>query len=809
VTTRSRWPRLGIRTQLFGLMLLLVLTGGGVLLLDEVSQAQSERALRGLVEGPLASLRRIKAMSDAYSHDLLATAYKARDGQIGLAQAQRLGEDALGRIDAHWQALSAQPRGPEQQSLMVQIAQARVDADRASRELLNALRSSDREAIQLLCERALAPAIDPVILRLRFLGDLEIIGAENVLREQQARGQRNSALRVGLSLFTLAVVLLVGVRLAGNLVRGIEGLDLMARRLLERDFSEQPVQRPDGELGDVVDAFNAMRAELLRYGGELRASELRANAANRAKSAFLATMSHELRTPMIGVTGMVEVMAHTRLDEDQRRALAMIRHSADNLLQIIGDILDFSKIEAGKLDLAAAALDLRRLVETAVLNFVAAASSKGLSLDCRIDPRLAPAYRADALRLRQILGNFLSNAIKFTEHGGVHVSVELLQHGDRCDRLALAVSDTGIGIAQELQGQLFDPFTQAETSTTRRFGGSGLGLAICARLAELMGAVISLDSREGEGTTLRLELDLHHASPAELAAEAEGVAAQPLQHRVLPTPDDAEAERSLVLLVDDHPTNRLVVTRQLALAGFRSEACNDGAQGLAAWRSGRFALVLTDLHMPVMDGYQLAAEIRAEEARSGAPRTPIIALTAAVMKGEAERCIEAGMDDYLTKPASIATLVQRLHHWLPHLQTAAAVPATPIEASAIEAVNHSGEAVLRSFDPEVLISILGPAPDQLRIVLDDFITAARADLAAVQAAATRDDRASVAREAHKLKGASALAGAPALQAQADRIEAEARAMTAIELDHAVAVLALRLAEFEAATERARLAASAP
>lgn len=165
------------------------------------------------------------------------------------------------------------------------------------------------------------------------------------------------------------------------------------------------------------------------------------------------------------------------------------------------------------------------------------------------------------------------------------------------------------------------------------------------------------------------------------------------------------------------------------------------------------------------------------------------------------------MDDYLTKPASIASLVQRLHHWLPHLQTAATVPATPIDAGGSAAINHPGEAELHSFDPEVLISILGPAPDQLRIVLDDFITAARADLAAIQAAAARDDRTSVAREAHKLKGASALAGAPALQAQADRIEAEARAMTAIELDHAVAVLTLRLAEFEAATERARLAAS--
>lgn len=796
-------PRFGIRTQLLGLLLLLVATGGGVLLLDELGQHSHERALSELLQGPLASLRRTKALADAYGQDLLGSAYKVRDGQMGARQASRLADDALARIDEHWRALLQQRRGPEQQSLLAQVAQAQVDAVRAGRELAQALRREDRARIEQLTRSELAAAIDPVVLRLRLLSELEAIAAERVLEAQRARMQRDSLLRIGLSLLTLLVVVAVGLRLARNLVRGVEGLEDMAARLRERDFSEQPVFRPSGELGKVVDAFEDMRRELLRYGSELRRSELRANAANRAKSAFLATMSHELRTPMIGVTGMVEVLGHTRLDEDQKRALSMIRHSADNLLQIIGDILDFSKIEAGKLELAAVAIDLRRLVEACVLNFVPAASSKGLSLDCRISPALGPAYRADPLRLRQILGNFLSNAIKFTEHGGVHVSLEHLGAGLRGERLRLAVSDTGIGIPEELQAQLFDPFTQAESSTTRRFGGSGLGLAICARLAELMGARIGLESREGEGTTLSLELELAPASSAEVERDR-AIEPEPLPpRRALPSVEEAEAERSLVLLVDDHPTNRLVVTRQLALAGYRAETANDGAQGLTAWRSGRFALLLTDLHMPVMDGYQLAAEIRAEEQREQRPRTPIIALTAAVLKGEAQRCLEAGMDDYIAKPASIGVLVQRLQHWLPHLASPAESGSGALAAPA-PAVAPSASKDAPSWDPQVLREALGPDPGILREVLVEFVEAARRDVEAAEAALRAEDRLALYREAHRLKGAADLAGAPALRAQAARIESSARDLDREGLDAELARLRLRLREFEDATARARL-----
>lgn len=794
------WRRPGIRAQLLGLAALLVGTGSAVLLIDESASRSHARNLQWMAEVPLANVASARAIAEAYAQDLGGAICRAAHGQMGAEQAIAVAESAQVRIEDHWRSLLLTPQDGAQQNLLAQVGEARAEADRAAGRAIAALREGDAAALLRLCRAELGAALDPVTLRLRLLAELSITSAQARIDEDRALMRRVGAWRLGLSLFTLAVVVIVAWRLSRTLVRGIEGLEDMALRLRERDFRELPVFRPDGELGAVVDAFEDMRRELLRYGSELRQSELRANAANRAKSAFLATMSHELRTPMIGVTGMVEVLSHTRLDEDQRRALALIRHSADSLLQIIGDILDFSKIEAGKLELAPQPVDLRRLIEGCVLNFVAAASSKGLSLDCRIDPALGPAYLADALRLRQVLGNFLSNAIKFTEQGGVHVSLERIGRGERGERLRLSVSDTGIGIPQEAQAQLFEPFAQAETSTTRRFGGSGLGLAICARLAELLGARIALDSRVGEGTTLRLELELAPADPA--AIEAEAAASAQTARRQLPSTEEAEAERSLVLLVDDHPTNRLVVTRQLALAGFRCESVNDGVQGLEAWRSGRFALVLTDLHMPLMDGYQLAAEIRAEEARRGLARTPLIALTAAVLKGEAERCIEAGMDDYIAKPASIDTLLRRLTHWLPHLASApSALPAPLGEGVPKAAVGAETPA----FDAEALRIVLGEDPAELGQVLDEFLEAATLDVAAAAAARERGDRPALVREAHRLKAAAALAGAAALAEQAALLEANGAALADEALELGVAGLQLRLAEFAAATASLRLA----
>jgi signal transduction histidine kinase/CheY-like chemotaxis protein/HPt (histidine-containing phosphotransfer) domain-containing protein/CHASE3 domain sensor protein len=558
--------------------------------------------------------------------------------------------------------------------------------------------------------------------------------------------------------------------------------------MLHRDGHEVPVWlalgptyddsgEPYGVLGLAMDLTPIKQLE-----AQLRASEARAIEANHAKSSFLASMSHEIRTPMIGVTGMVEILALTELDPDQRRALNVIQTSAQSLLQIIGDILDFSKIEAGRLELQPVATSLRTLLHSVVANFSGSASSKGLTLTCRIDERIAPAHQVDALRLRQILGNFLSNAIKFTEQGLVQVVLEWRggegpgdgsrgDPGNGFDLLCLRVTDTGIGISAEGQARLFQAFAQAEGDTTRRYGGTGLGLAICRRLAELMGGEVAMESVPGLGTTLRLMLRLPRAPLAEVAAEP-SLAVEPgsFAARQLPSIEQAERERSLVLLVDDHPTNRMVIARQLALAGYASEAAVDGEDGLEKWRSGRYALLLSDVHMPRLDGYELARAIRDEEARDGRARTPIVALTASALKGEAERCLAAGMDDYLAKPVGIPVLTATLRRWLPHIGGDDA----PSPDAAIPAALPQLEQP-PPLDVVALEALIGADPVLARTVLDDFLGSTVQDLDALNGARIAGDLVALTRQAHKIKGASRLVGALELAETAGQLEAAARA----------------------------------
>lgn len=521
--------------------------------------------------------------------------------------------------------------------------------------------------------------------------------------------------------------------------------------------------------GLIVVATDLTDRKLLEQA--VRDSEARAHEANLAKSAFLAAMSHEIRTPMIGVTGMVEILAHTTLDPEQRRALNVIQASADSLLQIIGDILDFSKIEAGRLEIAPAPVALSRVLRMAVAGFSGSASSKGLALDCEIDARIGPAHDADALRVRQILSNFLSNAIKFTEHGRIESALEWRGEVPDAgplggDRVSFRVTDTGIGVSPEQQQRLFEPFSQADSDTTRRFGGTGLGLAICRRLAEIMGGQVTMESTQGVGTTMRFDVVFPRARAEDVAPAPVPTAAPTLVPRRLPTIDEAEREGSLVLLVDDHPTNRAVIARQLALAGYASETADDGEQGLVRWRTGRYGLVLSDVHMPKLDGYQLARVIREEEGREGRRRTPIIALTASALKGEAERCLAAGMDDYLAKPVGIPALSAMLDRWLPHTDS----KATPVPA--LQAADAPDAAEL--LDTAVLDDLTGGDRGEVRALLDDFLASTTADLAALEHARAAGALADVTREAHKLKGAARLVGAGELGDAAERLEAAAR-----------------------------------
>ena len=529
---------------------------------------------------------------------------------------------------------------------------------------------------------------------------------------------------------------------------------------------------------------------LKRLERALRDSESRAREANHAKSAFLAAMSHEIRTPMIGVTGMIEVLSHTQLDAEQRRSLNVIQASAETLLRIIGDILDFSKIEAGKMEIEPVPTSLPELVRSVVANYAGSASSKGLTLTCEVDPRIAPAHYADPVRVRQVIGNFLSNAIKFTERGSVTAAVELRRHDPDdgamgSDALVLRVTDTGIGVSEQAQARLFQPFSQAEADTTRRFGGTGLGLAISRRIGELMGGSVDMQSAPGAGTTMRLSVTLQRAPEEELPDNVLPGKAQPgFRPRRLPTVAEAEREPSLVLLVDDHATNRQVIQRQLALAGYASEAAEDGQEGLERWRSGRYALLLSDVHMPRMDGYQLARAIREEEGRRALPRTPMVALTASALKGEAERCLAAGMDDYLAKPVGIASLGACLQRWLPHTVMGDALSVEQgdrIQAANNERVAAAETAALAGqgrppvLQPEVLHDLTGGDPAESRNLLYDFLASTAEDLAVLERQREAGDLHELARQAHKIKGAARLVGALELAETAAGLESAARA----------------------------------
>ena len=716
-------PKHSLRRHILALFAMLLLAGTTVLVVDEYAQYRARQSLEALNAHSLGRLRALKAVSDGYNLGVVNTTFKVRNYLIGWEEGIAALDDAQRRIDRNWQELREMPHVPMQQPLFEATALARVRADIAAARLRAILEQQDIGALGRFADTELYPAVDPVVAGLQRLSDQAMVQAEDVVQADVRRGWTTSVLRIGLSALAFLVAVVAGWRVLRNAQRHDEAL---------------------------------------------RESEARAHEASRAKSAFLATMSHEIRTPMIGVTGMIEVLSHTRLDAEQRRALNVIESSAQALLHIIGDILDFSKIEAGRLELRPEPLRLDRLLRGTVAGFAGSAASKGLELVCKVDERIAPAYQADPVRLRQVLSNFISNAVKFTESGGVRVALEWLgpAAGGSSDLLRFEVADTGIGIDPDAQARLFQPFEQADEDTTRRFGGTGLGLAISRRLARLMGGEVTLDSRPGIGTTLRMELALSRA-PLSAVAHDPAAAARTAGFvpRSLPSVEEAERERSLVLLVDDHPTNRLVIARQLALAGFASEAAADGEQGLAQWRSGRFALVLSDVHMPGLDGYALARRIRDEERDRGLPRTPIVALTASALKGESERCLAAGMDDYLAKPVSISALATALQRWLPHVPAAAPVePAQPLPQ--LERPPP--------LDPATLDALTGGSKAEARLLLDDFLASTAQDLAALEAARGDGELGVLAREAHKLKGAARMIGALELAQVAEGLEAAAR-----------------------------------
>jgi PAS domain S-box-containing protein len=612
---------------------------------------------------------------------------------------------------------------------------------------------------------------------------------------------------------------------------------------------------------------------------ELALAKQQAEAANEAKSAFLAMMSHEIRTPMNGIIGMVDVLAYSRDAEHRGDAIKTIRDSAFSLLRLIDDLLDFSKIEAGKLDLERMPVSVPDLAESVCETLSPLAENKDVSLFVFVSPELPAAVRADPTRLRQILYNLLGNAIKFSSRSGKRGCVELrVEMASRTpEQLRIQVSDNGIGMSEYTLRNLFQSFRQAEVSTTRRFGGTGLGLAICKRLVDLMGGTIEVRSALGEGTTFQVELPLEfldarsapleadlagvhcilvqgmdikvdnlraylqaagataqvadsvndaisrcaalqspvivhggldekaydalrtliavrpdirrlsitrgrrklarqagpndvtldgnalrrrsflnavaiaagRASPA--AVHGEDPAEPAASRRVAPTVAEARMRDQLILIAEDDPTNQKVLLRQLQLLGYAAEVADNGAEALQLWREGCYALLLTDLHMPELDGYALATVIRKEESVGGR-RLPILALTANALSGEASRVRAAGLDDYLTKPVQLPVLRDALEKWLP-------LDDGPAASHGDSRHGHQRPTATAALDLAVLESFVGSEPAILSEMLGEYERSARKALVELQAAAARGDCKHAGEIAHRLKSSSRTVGA--------------------------------------------------
>ena len=389
--------------------------------------------------------------------------------------------------------------------------------------------------------------------------------------------------------------------------------------------------------------------------------------ANHAKDSFLATMSHEIRTPLGGLLGMIELLTLSKLNSEQRQLLDAAQRSGVNLLRIVNDILDWSKIEAGKLQLAVRPGSVNDLLRSVAGTYAQVASQKNIQLKVECDLALSSAHLFDSLRLSQILNNFVSNALKFTERGHVTLTAKLLRQHDGSETLRLSVQDSGIGIAPEQQARLFQNYEQGSAETARMYGGTGLGLAICHRLADLMNATLSVISTAGVGSTFSLTIDLPVAdamaqSQFKLAQEYEPPVIHNQLAEIKPLASDGEEIR--ILVVDDHPLNRMLLKQQLKMLGVQVELAVDGVDGLKRYQAQPFDLIITDCHMPEMDGYELTFHIRELERAAAQRSIPIIAWTANVLIEEEAHCRSAGMDDLLTKPTELADLRAMLLRWL-------------------------------------------------------------------------------------------------------------------------------------------------
>jgi PAS domain S-box-containing protein len=560
----------------------------------------------------------------------------------------------------------------------------------------------------------------------------------------------------------------------------------------ERDSSGKPL-RLAGSMQDVTDA-HAARDALIRATQE-------AQAANRSKSAFLANVSHEIRTPMNGIIGMTSLLLDSGLGSEQREYAETIRASANSLLTVINDILDFSKIEAGKLHIEVVDMDLPGSIAEVATLLAFQAAQKSLNLEVHVSPEIPRWVRGDRQRIRQCLINLVGNAIKFTQVGRVTVDVSLAGREEDRALTRFEVRDTGIGIAAQTLPTLFRPFVQADSSTTRHFGGTGLGLSIVCRLVELMGGEVGVTSELGRGSTFWFVLPLERAAASQLPQGAPAPGAHPMPDARTPGRPGAPRFdcrfRGRVLLVEDNLVNQKVARGFLERLGCEVAVAANGLEAVEMFARTDFDLVLLDLQMPIMDGYAATARLRTLD--RGA-RTPIVALTASAMAGQLERCLEAGMDDLITKPLDVERLQSVLEHF--GLENDGRAAGGAVGASTLD---DPGVVELVAADPgcppldrHAFGELTGQDSEFAREIAHTFLETSKQLLAQLDHCAEQGDRAAIARAAHSLKGACANIHARPLYELCGELESGAASLGAPQLAELMAGIA---------AERRRVAAA--
>ena len=537
-------------------------------------------------------------------------------------------------------------------------------------------------------------------------------------------------------------------------------------RVVVRDTAENPLRM----VGSLRDITQRKQSEL-----DLIEAKRAAEAANIAKSRFLATMSHEIRTPMNGILGMAQVLLMPGVNETQRCDYARtILNSGQSLLNLLNDILDYSKVEAGKLELAPVAFDPGQLVHEMLALFGDGARSKGLRLQA-IWHGKEITYLADAHRLRQMIANLIGNALKFTAHGEIRIEAREIERDGGTAVLEFAVCDTGIGIPSDKLALLFKPFSQADNSITRQFGGTGLGLSIVKQLTQLMDGEVGVESEVGQGSRFWFRIRAAVDTRSERRRQERQGPAIPFSVQM--------PLRGKLLVVEDDATNQKVIRAMLDTLGISAELAGNGQQAIERIERGEsFDLILMDVQMPVMDGITATAQIRQRERELGESRRTIIALTADAYAADRERCLAAGMDDFLTKPIDVVVLTRLLGQWLP---SSTEQPSAPMAAPVAASTGTTAEgAVLpaSTFSEVALLEPLGGNRELARLVVESAMSDLPKYLAQLEQFCQADDWQAAERPAHTMKGLAAQIGGLELARRMREADAQLKRGALLDVD---------------------------